>query len=463
MATFVYGYISDLSPVKDNIKLRVRILRAWLQPLYNNQQVKNMEMIVMDEHHHLKEDVVGQVIAFEDLDNYDKNRKAGKKPVTLIDDEGNEIKCTLWGDYSQQFNDFLNSCDDHDRIVLVLQFAMMKFWDGNFYESDLTIARCVYKMGTGALIYIFLMATKLYMKMDIKRSKFRQRLFANQPSEQSENNATKISTASKNSTKDTFVNKHPIQNITELLDVEQGVQSVIVGTVIAIQEDEGWWYLRCRACRGKVIKSTDYIDLESEMPKKWDRPNDWWCRKCNAWVALIKSQFRLQIRVQDETGTMSLSLFNDEVRTMVGRSAYQLCEKYAKDNEATSNIVMAITLLDLESQTDKNTTPNEKQKTNKRPAKVNREMQQQDTNVVTTSLPFGLNRYLTLGNSIVSQRHVLSNTTTNANRTQMLPNSTTYVATRGHVRQTPKQSTNLETSPLAFGNSKMPTLENSNG
>nr|GEX13910.1 RNA-directed DNA polymerase, eukaryota [Tanacetum cinerariifolium] len=40
----------DLSPVKDNIKLRVRMLRAWLKPLYNNQQVKNMEMIVMDEH-----------------------------------------------------------------------------------------------------------------------------------------------------------------------------------------------------------------------------------------------------------------------------------------------------------------------------------------------------------------------------------------------------------------------------
>ncbi|GKF10119.1 replication protein A 70 kDa DNA-binding subunit B, partial [Tanacetum coccineum] len=67
MATFISGYISDLSPVKDNIKLRVRILHAWLQPLYNNQQVKNMEMIVMDEHatvrmdklnrfkHHLKE------------------------------------------------------------------------------------------------------------------------------------------------------------------------------------------------------------------------------------------------------------------------------------------------------------------------------------------------------------------------------------------------------------------------
>nr|GEW39313.1 hypothetical protein [Tanacetum cinerariifolium] len=125
---------------------------------------------------------------------------------------------------------------------------------------------------------------------------------------------------------------------------------------------------------------------------------------------------------------MSLSLFNDVVQAMVGRSSYQLCEKYAKsesdgfiptditnlignkhafkvviddynvknllpvftvlrfsndqeiinsvlacatpmtDNEATSNTVLAITSLDLELQTDENTTPNEKQKTNKRPA-----------------------------------------------------------------------------------------------
>nr|GEV05712.1 putative reverse transcriptase domain-containing protein [Tanacetum cinerariifolium] len=140
------------------------------------------------------------------------------------------------------------------------------------------------------------------------------------------------------------------------------------------------------------------------------------------------ARFRLQIRVQDETRTMSLSLFNDDVQAMFGRSTYQLCEKYAKsesdgsipmeitnlignkyafkvaiddynvkkllavftvlrffndqeiinsvlacatpikDNEATSNTVSVITSLDLESQTNENTTPNEKQKTNKRPA-----------------------------------------------------------------------------------------------
>nr|GEX63564.1 hypothetical protein [Tanacetum cinerariifolium] len=276
----------------------MRILRAWLQPLYNNQQVKNVEMIVMDEH-------------------------------------GNKIKCTLWGDYAQQFNDFLNSCDDHGRIVLVLQFAMINFG----------MARCVYKMGIGALNCIFLMATKLYMKMNTKRSKrldkgkmciqngywgtklylfdgnkaiyedeykkveaFRQRLFANQPSEQSENTATKC----------LLFPKTPQRILLSTSILYETLLSYWMwnSTVIAIQEDEGWWYLGCRACR-----------------------------------------------VKDETGIMSLSLFNDEVQAMVGRSAYQL------NNEATCNTFSAITSLDLESQTDKNKTPNKKQKTNKRLAK----------------------------------------------------------------------------------------------
>ncbi|GKB70017.1 replication protein A 70 kDa DNA-binding subunit B, partial [Tanacetum coccineum] len=160
MATFISGYINDFYPVKDNIKLRVRIVRTWLLPVYNKLHIKNMELIVTDEHRYslgeiqpkfrmankalrlsflsntkvetcsdfngsyhgfawrpyksitdLQKEEDGQfVVACEDLDNYDKNGKAGKKkPLTFLDDEGNEINCTLWGDFTQQLTDFLNT------------------------------------------------------------------------------------------------------------------------------------------------------------------------------------------------------------------------------------------------------------------------------------------------------------------------------------------------------------------
>ena len=43
---------------------------------------------------------------------------------------GTELRCTLWGVYAQQFSDFLNNCDDHGKIIVVVQLAMTKIWDG---------------------------------------------------------------------------------------------------------------------------------------------------------------------------------------------------------------------------------------------------------------------------------------------------------------------------------------------
>ena len=49
MATYVARYINDLSAVKDNIKLRVRIVTSWLQDVFGKPGVKNMELVIMDE------------------------------------------------------------------------------------------------------------------------------------------------------------------------------------------------------------------------------------------------------------------------------------------------------------------------------------------------------------------------------------------------------------------------------
>ncbi|GKG55218.1 hypothetical protein Tco_0571858, partial [Tanacetum coccineum] len=47
-----------------------------------------------------------------------------------------------------------------------------------------------------------------------------------------------------------------------------GVTSVIVRTIIAIHEEEGWSYIGCKVCKKKVIRSADMIDLEADVPKK---------------------------------------------------------------------------------------------------------------------------------------------------------------------------------------------------
>nr|GEX86745.1 replication protein A 70 kDa DNA-binding subunit B [Tanacetum cinerariifolium] len=499
-----------------------------------------MKMIVMDGHNTKMQ----ATVRMDKLKRFQHHLKEGNA-LTIQRYSLGEIKQKFRMVYNAMRLSFLSntevdSCTDFNGSVHGFVWRPFKSITNLEKEENGEFGKmCIQNGYRGTKLHLF-DGNKVIYEDEYKEVKeFRQRLFSNQPSEQSENTATKISTAFKNSTKDTFVNKHPIRNIAKLLDVEHvqthcRVQSVIVGTVIARQEDEGWWYLRCRACRDKVIKSTDYIDLESKMPKKPDEPNDWWCRKCNAWIVLIKSQFRLQILVQDQTGTMSLSLFNDEVSAMASHSAYQLCEKYAKyafkvaiddhnvkkllpvftvlrfsNDQEIINFVLACatpikilawmkTIQPMQKKCRKELMSNREHASSKdkrsnpsvssdafltclsissahpQPIIRNRmplsditncrvlQMQQQDTNVMTTLLPFGLNRSLTLGNSIVSQMPVLGNTTTNANHTQRLPNSTKSIATRGHVRRTSKQSTNLAISLLAFGNNKTPTMENSN-
>ncbi|PWA36107.1 nucleic acid-binding, OB-fold protein [Artemisia annua] len=203
--------------------------------------------------------------------------------------------------------------------------------------------------------------------------------------DESEHTASRISTASKNSTKDDFFTKFPLKNIVELLDVEQ--------------EEEGWWYLGYRSCRKKVVKSSDIVDLESDtLPNPSAGANEWWCSKCKATVTSIKSQFRLQVRVQGETGTISVSFFNDEgdgffppeIMEMVDKkfvfkvsidgknkekvmpifNVFRLSNdpdiiQYVcaaatpakPENEATSSKVANVMPFDLDSQTDENTTP----------------------------------------------------------------------------------------------------------
>ena len=49
-----------------------------------------------------------------------------------------------------------------------------------------------------------------------------------------------------------------------------------------------------------------------------------------AYLDSLVFRLRLQIRVQDKTGTIALSFFNDEVLAVDGLSAYQLVDKYGK-------------------------------------------------------------------------------------------------------------------------------------
>ncbi|PWA77276.1 protein HGH1 [Artemisia annua] len=106
--------------------------------------------------------------------------------------------------------------------------------------------------------------------------------------------------------------------------------------IYLITFQEGWWYLGCRKCNKKVVKESQFVDLEDET------------KNFKASYKFFNSKFCLDIDfkfgVQDESGTISLSLFNEEVNAMVGTSAFKLCEKYGCKNDEDQNFPSGITI-----------------------------------------------------------------------------------------------------------------------
>ncbi|PWA49338.1 nucleic acid-binding, OB-fold protein [Artemisia annua] len=352
MAVLVSGYINDLSAVKDNITLRVRVLRSWTQVIYNKPHVKNLEMILMDEN-------------------------VSRWPIWGY---WNELNCTLWGVFAQQFNDFLEATVDHGKIMIVLSLAMMKSWD------DV----CPKRLSRNKNV-LFNAAQPIEQAEFKEVEEYRLRLFSRDDAEPSENTASRISAGSKFSTKDDFLNKYPVKNIVELLDVEKNIASIIVGTIIAIQEEEGWWYLGCRKCSKKVVKESEFVDLDDDSKGKMSVTSDQWrCTKCNEIVKVI-NQCRSAYQLCEKYGLKSADqqVFPKEITELVGkRFAFKVSiDEYnqkkmlpvftvlrlsadvdilsaltssvtpMKEAEATSSKCVGISALDLESQTDETVTP----------------------------------------------------------------------------------------------------------
>ncbi|PWA44341.1 nucleic acid-binding, OB-fold protein [Artemisia annua] len=433
MAVFVSGYINDLSAVKDNITLRVRVLRSWTQEIFNKPHVKNLEMILMDENNtkmqatcrmanvnqfnhklvegaavkleryslgeiQLKYRMVNNALRLSFLSNtlcepctdftgsmYGFDFRGYKSITDLQMEEdgqfGNELNCTLWGVFAQQFNDFLETTVDHGKIMIVLSLAMIKSWDGKM---------CVQNGYRGTKLFLFNAAQPIEQAEFKEVEEYRLRLFPREDAEPSENTASRISAGSKFSTKDDFLNKYPVKNIVELLDVEKNIASVIVGTIIAIQEEEGWWYLGCRKCSKKVVKESEFVDLDDDSKGKMSVTSDQWrCTKCNEIVKGIKSISAYQLCEKYGLKSADQQVFPKEITELVGkRLAFKVSiDEYSqkkmlhvftvlrltnnvdilsaltssvtpmKEGEATSSKCVGISALDLESQTDETVTP----------------------------------------------------------------------------------------------------------
>ncbi|KAM3266228.1 hypothetical protein P3L10_003222 [Capsicum annuum] len=110
----------------------------------------------------------------------------------------------------------------------------------------------------------------------------------------------------------------PFKYINDLIVCTEEASYWIAAKTVCFDLDHGWSYMACNKCIIKVEQDG----------------NSFFCPKCNS-EAKVVHRYRLQVRVMDGTGLITLLLWNSEVVQLMGKTAKELKEGLIDDDECS--------------------------------------------------------------------------------------------------------------------------------
>ncbi|KAJ0790629.1 putative nucleic acid-binding, replication factor A [Helianthus annuus] len=125
------------------------------------------------------------------------------------------------------------------------------------------------------------------------------------------------------------------------IEVEKKV--VIVGTVIAISNNKPWYYLACNHCKKQIEERSQLVEKEDGSFDVLDQ-NIIECSNgdCEAVDITPIHRYKIPLRVQDSTGTVSCTLFDYEAIKLFKKTAKQLLDVYTKVDSSIEGGFQAI-------------------------------------------------------------------------------------------------------------------------
>ncbi|XP_035831902.1 uncharacterized protein LOC118480975 [Helianthus annuus] len=110
---------------------------------------------------------------------------------------------------------------------------------------------------------------------------------------------------------------------------------VVVATIKIVQEEYGWFYASCRKCFKKVMGKSVYLqNVENVSDDILRLPvTSLVCIRCHTECTSITTKFKVQVRVQDESGSVSFVMFDRDVQKLLGLAASDIRERQVKSND----------------------------------------------------------------------------------------------------------------------------------
>ncbi|XP_022019217.2 uncharacterized protein LOC110919251 [Helianthus annuus] len=243
------------------------------------------------------------------------NKKDGSKgkrlKLKLQDLEDVQIDLTLWDDYAKDMYSYMVSEKRKAHVVVVVHFGSVKTYKGKWGFSN---------NFDGSRLFI----NDNFDDMLLFKQKFLAKLSASTESSSHAGSYMMCSIEDEFLKNDVF---SPIAYLASILEPKK----VVVGTIVAIVSDKMWYYDGCNYCKSKVEQKFETYDKDDGTSDVRDQKLYQCSNKdCNGKesfpAAQVKCLFKIPIRVQDSTGTVTLTLFDHEALKFVGKTAKELIQ-----------------------------------------------------------------------------------------------------------------------------------------
>ncbi|CAH1439265.1 unnamed protein product [Lactuca virosa] len=320
--------IKDLDNMNDDYTLKVSIIRLWRSISdVNPTIVKSIEMILMDEMECLQfqskstygfscvsfktiisttttsndsVDVIGEVVSLGKLDSRNVNKSKHRLHLQIRNLEGLQVNVTLFGEIGYQLISYVENHKEIGCVIVLLQFAKINVYNGlpsvNSHFDH----------------------TRMFINVDLLD------IFGGLRGLQNPSSSLIVDTSQSYSEYDDFLIKHNFKNVVDFHEPREVGKFIIVGTIYGIRQDIDWYYNACTKCGRKVNERNVFTGPESgDASVLYECFND----KCADKKISSVPRYKILIRVQDDSGTITLTLFDRDAYKLVKTTASSLIEK----------------------------------------------------------------------------------------------------------------------------------------
>ncbi|KAH6800456.1 hypothetical protein C2S52_000920 [Perilla frutescens var. hirtella] len=303
--------IQDLHPSITTSIIKLRLVRMYERPSPANKKDVSLECLFHDFemyafksfgdvqsmeniHEGVLFDVIRLLLTRGEVQTTKCSNGREKKLLKFMlqDTEGKRLSCTLWKDYA---NEFVRLLEQHGQPsnIIILQFG-----HANMYKGQVRVCSSYY-------------VTKILVNANVPEvADFRQRIVI-----ASEMCTTIISSTSQETTS-SLSDDCMLRTIEQLFFDDQIGRFWIVGKVVDVDLEDGWFYIACKKCYARLDK----------------QEHQFYCKKCNKHDASGNIRYKLTVHVVDETFSAALILWERECHRLIGKRVTDLIQDDKKDS-----------------------------------------------------------------------------------------------------------------------------------